>query len=198
MQSSLEPGFADAVTQSQSVFRIAMQGMARPGNILDITPDLKPPLPLDPTAAALLLTLCDFETPVWLDGALADTPGVAEFVRFHTGARLVDAPGEAAYAVISDARRILPLASFAQGTPEYPDRSATLILQVAELHVSGWTLEGPGVHGEQRFSASPLPDDFLRQVRVNRGQFPCGVDMFFTTGFALAALPRSTRLAESV
>ena len=148
------------------------------------------------TAAALLLALCDFETPVWLDGALSDTPGVAAFVRFHTGARLVDAPGDTAYAVVSDARHMLPLTCFAQGTPEYPDRSATLILQVDELKAAVWKLEGPGIERDRLFSAFPLPSDFVGQVRANRAQFPCGVDMFFTTPAALAALPRSTRLTE--
>jgi alpha-D-ribose 1-methylphosphonate 5-triphosphate synthase subunit PhnH len=195
-QISIQPGFADAVAQSQSVFRIAMEAMARPGRILGVRAGLKPPAPLNPTTAALLLTLCDFETTVWLDAALTDTPGVAGFVRFHTGARLVGAPGEAAYAVVSDARRMLPLASLAQGTAEYPDRSATLIMQVAELNASGWRLEGPGIRGDQMFSASPLPDDFVQQARVNRGRFPRGVDTFFTTDKELAALPRSTRLTE--
>jgi alpha-D-ribose 1-methylphosphonate 5-triphosphate synthase subunit PhnH len=195
--SSLQPGFGDAVAQSQSLFRLAMEAMARPGSILGVSLDLQPPAPLDRTAAALLLTLCDFETPIWLDAILADTPGVAEFVRFHTGARLVDAPAEATYAVVADAQGMLPLASFAQGTPEYPDRSATLIVQVARLQAAGWKLEGPGIRGHALFSASPLSADFVHQARANRGQFPCAVDMFFTTRTALAALPRSTRLTEA-
>jgi alpha-D-ribose 1-methylphosphonate 5-triphosphate synthase subunit PhnH len=197
LKSSIQPGFSDVVAQSQSVFRIAMQAMARPGSIFGVKAALRPPAPLNPTTAALLLTLCDFETSVWLDGGLSDTPGIAEFVRFHTGARLVDVPVDAVYAVVSDAQRMLPLTCFAQGMPEYPDRSATLILQVDALRSSGWKLEGPGIQGDQLFSASPLPSDFLRQARANRGQFPCGVDMYFTTDVALAALPRGTRLTEA-
>ena len=64
------------------------------------------------------------------------------------------------------------------------------------LQASGWRLEGPGILGHALFSAAPLPPDFAEQVRVNRGRFPSGVDLFFVTGDAIAALPRSTRLRE--
>jgi alpha-D-ribose 1-methylphosphonate 5-triphosphate synthase subunit PhnH len=194
---SIQPGFTDAVAGSQAVFRIAMNAMARPGQRLPIATDLVPPRPLTAATAALLLTLCDFETAVWLDPPLAAGAGVPEYVRFHTGARLTASPAEAAYAVITDTSRIPPLAAFAQGTPDYPDRSTTVIVQVGSLSASGWRLEGPGILGHATFSASPLPGDFPQQMRANRTRFPCGVDIFFTTDTEIAALPRSTRLTET-
>jgi alpha-D-ribose 1-methylphosphonate 5-triphosphate synthase subunit PhnH len=69
-------------------------------------------------------TLCDFLTPVWLDPPLADSARVAAFARFRTGSWLAASPAEAAFAVIADGARMLELTAFAQGTPEYPDRSA--------------------------------------------------------------------------
>lgn len=194
---SIQPGVRDAVRESQSIFRLAMHAMARPCHALVITPGFKAPSPLSTPAAALLLALCDFETPVWLDPALAKNVGIAEFLRFHTGARLVASHVDAVYAVISDAARMPPLASFAQGTPEYPDRSATLIVQVGELRTSGWKLEGPGILDHAHFSASPLPSDFVQQTRSNRSKFPCGVDVFFTTQTKIAALPRSVSVTET-
>src|SRR5262249_40627992 len=125
-----------------------------------------------------------------------DNEAVAQFIRFHTGARVVVSSEDAAYAVISDTARLPPLTDFAQGTPEYPDRSATLILQVRELNTTGWRLEGPGISGHAQFSASPLPADFVQRALANRSRFPCGIDVFFTTSAELAALPRSTRLTE--
>jgi alpha-D-ribose 1-methylphosphonate 5-triphosphate synthase subunit PhnH len=196
IHSPIPPGFTNAVADSQAVFRIAMNAMARPGRALALPIGVAPPPPLASTAAALLLALCDFETAVWLDPPLADGRGVAEFLRFHTGARVVASAADAAFAVVADAARMPPLAGFRQGTPEYPDRSATLILQVEMLQASGWRLEGPGILGHALFSAAPLPPDFAEQVRVNRGRFPSGVDLFFVTGDAIAALPRSTRLRE--
>ena len=196
IQSPIPPGFRNAVAESQAVFRVAMNAMARPGRQLPLHPGLAPPPPLGPTAAALLLALADFETPVWLDPPLADAMGVVEFVRFHTGARLVGSAADAAFAVIADAARMPPLAAFPQGTPEYPDRSATLILQVDTLRASGWRLEGPGIPGHALFSADPVPPDLVVQAHANRGRFPCGVDILFATRDAIAALPRSTRLTE--
>jgi alpha-D-ribose 1-methylphosphonate 5-triphosphate synthase subunit PhnH len=193
----IQAGFDDAVARSQAVFRAAMDAMARPGRRLAIRPALEAPRPLAVGAAALVLTLCDFETPVWLDPPLARETGVGDYVRFHTGARLVASPSEAAFAVIADAPRMPPLAAFAQGTPDYPDRSATLILQVAEMSAGGWRLEGPGVLGETRFSAGPLPADFVAQAQANRARFPCGVDLFLAAAAEIAALPRSTRLLEA-
>jgi alpha-D-ribose 1-methylphosphonate 5-triphosphate synthase subunit PhnH len=90
-----------------------------------------------------------------------------------------------------------PLTAFPQGTPDYPDRSTTLILQVGELRTGGWRLEGPGILGHALFSASPLPPDFASQVQANRARFPCGVDLFFATDAEIAALPRSTCLTET-
>jgi alpha-D-ribose 1-methylphosphonate 5-triphosphate synthase subunit PhnH len=196
-QSSIGPGFPDTIAGAQSVFRAAMNAMARPGRRQAVRPGFEPPLPLLPPAAALVLALCDFETPVWLDPPLAAEPAVAGFLRFHTGVRLVEVPSEAAYALISHALAMPPLTAFPQGTPDYPDRSATLILQVGELRTGGWRLEGPGILGQALFSASPLPPDFASQVQANRARFPCGIDLFFATDVEMAGLPRSTLLTET-
>jgi alpha-D-ribose 1-methylphosphonate 5-triphosphate synthase subunit PhnH len=196
LQSAIQPGFGDAVRESQAVFRLAMRALGSPGQVVPIDTPLAPPVPLLAPAAALLLTLCDFETPVWLDPVLADSAEIPAFLRFHTGARLVTSPADADFAVIADAARMPALSMFAQGTPDYPDRSTTLILQVETLAPTGWTLEGPGIRGTARFSATPLPADFAVQMRANRAAFPCGVDIFFATRTSLAALPRSTRIME--
>jgi alpha-D-ribose 1-methylphosphonate 5-triphosphate synthase subunit PhnH len=186
--------FRDPPREAQAVFRTVMESMARPGRIFPLHAGFMPPSPLLPAAAAILVALADFETPVWPDRALADTGAVGEFLRFHTGARLVAEPRDAAFAVIASPAGMLPLASFAQGTLDYPDRSATLILQVEDLRSEGWQIEGPGVHGCTHFGAAPLPADFATQLAENHGRFPCGVDLIFAARDAIAALPRSTRL----
>jgi alpha-D-ribose 1-methylphosphonate 5-triphosphate synthase subunit PhnH len=193
----LQPGFCDAVRESQCVFRLAMRAMSSPGTIAACEPRLLPPRPLLPPAAALVLALCDFETPIFLDQLLAASADVVEFLRFHTGARLVTAPGEAAFAVIADSARLPALAGFAQGTPDYPDRSTTLIVQVESLQARDWRLEGPGIRGVARLRAMPLPECFPDQLHANRRQFPRGVDILLVTPMAMAALPRSVRITEA-
>jgi alpha-D-ribose 1-methylphosphonate 5-triphosphate synthase subunit PhnH len=195
--TAIQPAFRNAVRESQSVFRLAMRAMASPGRILPLASLLVPPTPLNAPAAALLLTLCDFETPVWVDPPLAGSAGAVAFLRFHTGARLVASPQEAAFAVVTASGHMPALAAFAQGTPQYPDRSATLVIQVETLSSDGWRLEGPGIRGTARLGAAPLPLNFADQLRTNRAAFPCGVDIFLATRDALAALPRSVRLTET-
>jgi alpha-D-ribose 1-methylphosphonate 5-triphosphate synthase subunit PhnH len=193
---AMERGFADPVHESQRVFRMALDAMARPGRITRLTSLLAPPSPLFGTSASLLLALADFETAIWLDDALADGHAVGEFIRFHTGARLTRERHEANFAIIANSSRIPPLASFAQGTPEYPDRSTTLIIQVNTLDDLGWKLSGPGIRGLASFSATPLPHDFPHQLTANRAQFPLGVDLIFVTPSEIAAVPRSTKIIE--
>ena len=89
-----------------------------------------------------------------------------------------------------------PLKVFAQGTPDYPDRSTTLLVQVDRLDGFGHTFEGPGINGRITFSAEPALPDFTRQLGENRAAFPCGVDLIFVTATTIAALPRSVRLVK--
>jgi alpha-D-ribose 1-methylphosphonate 5-triphosphate synthase subunit PhnH len=194
---AIRPAFRNPARESQSVFRTVMEAMARPGRILPLTAGFAPPAPLGATAAAILLTLADFETPVWLDAALSRQPEVIAFLRFHTGARLSSAPDAAAFALIADASNAPRLTAFPQGVPAYPDRSTTVIFQVETLDERGWTLTGPGINGRTAFSAAPLPADFTAQLTDNRARFPLGVDMIFAGRGAIAALPRSSMLVEA-
>ncbi|MCF4127699.1 phosphonate C-P lyase system protein PhnH [Methylobacterium sp. SyP6R] len=192
----LARGFADPVHDAQGVFRAVMDALARPGTIQPLATDLTPPAPLTPDLAAIALALGDADAPLWLDAGLARNPAVAEFLRFHTGAPITRDPAEAAFALIADAAACPDFASFAQGTPAYPDRSATLVLAVTDLSNDGWRLDGPGIRGSARLSASPLPADILPRLARNHAGFPQGVDLILAAPGLVAALPRSTRVQE--
>ncbi|HSI40967.1 MAG TPA: phosphonate C-P lyase system protein PhnH [Xanthobacteraceae bacterium] len=189
-------GFTDPVFDAQAAFRAAMWAMARPGEVRVLSALPLPPAPLSATAAALALALADYETPLWLDPALAGAPDVAAYLRFHTGAPIAAAPATARFALIADPAAMPPLASFAQGEPDYPDRSVTLILQVRGFAPAGLNLEGPGVEGRRRFGAAPLPAGLTGWLRANRALYPRGVDLFLAGPGGIAALPRSTVVTE--
>ncbi|WAC25593.1 phosphonate C-P lyase system protein PhnH [Ancylobacter sp. SL191] len=193
---TLAAGFHDPVFDSQAAFRAAMWAMARPGLPAPLATDLTPPAPLNREAAALVLALCDFETPLWLDATLAGVPAVADFLRFHTGAPIVSDPALARFAVIADPLEMPELSAFAAGTPEFPDASATLILQVATLTGEGLWLEGPGIQGMIGLGAAPLPDHFTSQLAANRRLFPLGVDLLLAGAGAVVGLPRSVTVRE--
>jgi alpha-D-ribose 1-methylphosphonate 5-triphosphate synthase subunit PhnH len=190
--------FADPVFDSQAVFRRIMRAMAVPGTIFPCGEALAPPAPLAPAAAAALLTLADFETPLWIAPSFAAASGgaVAAYLTFHTGAPLAPSPQTAAFALIDLEADGLRLERFAQGSAEYPDRSTTVVAQGAALgEGSLWRLAGPGVAGEAELRAAPLPPDFLAQWAANRGGFPLGVDMILAAGTQLACLPRSVAIS---
>jgi alpha-D-ribose 1-methylphosphonate 5-triphosphate synthase subunit PhnH len=193
---ALALGFADPVFEGQRAFRAAMWALARPGRVEALTFDLTPPAPLSREAAALALALCDYETPLWLDAPLAAVPEVAAFLRFHTGATIVAEPAEARFAIIADPAGLIGFENFAQGSPEFPDASATLILQVDGFASSGFVLEGPGVKGVAAFDAQPRPEDFIARMRANRASFPLGVDLLLAGAGGVVGLPRSVTVRE--
>ncbi|MEM8950360.1 MAG: phosphonate C-P lyase system protein PhnH [Pseudomonadota bacterium] len=193
--SALTPGFADPPIQAQGVFRLVLDAMARPGRIATLADNApSAPAPLDDATFALALTLLDFETPVWLDAKL-DLPDVIESLRFHCGCPITKEAKEACFALIGDAASLTTFAEFSKGTPEYPDRAATLIIQTEGLaEDEGWTLRGPGIKDHARLRILGLPEDFVQRWQTNRAGFPNGVDVIVTHDRRLACLPRTTSL----
>jgi alpha-D-ribose 1-methylphosphonate 5-triphosphate synthase subunit PhnH len=180
------PSFADPVGQAQVCFRAVLDAMARPGTRLPAGQGLTPPTPLDPATAAVLLTLVDQDTPVWLDPA---AEAARHWLAFHCGAGFTDAPAGAAFAL---ALALPDLATLSPGTHEQPETAATLILQVGSLSEGArYRLRGPGLRESSTLSVRGLPDDFVTIWQRNRAGFPLGVDLVLCAGTTLAALPRS-------
>ncbi|TCM79276.1 phosphonate C-P lyase system protein PhnH [Rhodovulum steppense] len=180
---TLTGGFADTPREAAIAFRAMLEAMARPGRIFEMA-GAAPPAPMSVAAGGALLVLADGTTPVHLAGG-HDAPAIRDWITFHTGAPLV-AREEAALAV-GDWAGLLPLDAYRIGVPDYPDRSATLIVEMAALAPSGAWLTGPGIATAHRLN---LPD--VAVFRANRALFPLGLDFFFTAGARLAALPRTT------
>jgi len=185
----------DIAFASQAAFRAAMDCIARPGEARTLD-GVTAPSPLAPATAALVKSLADYDSTVWLDAVFAAVPAVADWIRFQTGAPIVDDPRDAAFALIADARAMPDFNSFAQGSEEYPDRSTTLIVQVEAFTGPRITLTGPGIQTTRPFSAEPLPDDFAARMAGNRELFPRGIDLILIAGHTIAALPRSVRIIE--
>jgi alpha-D-ribose 1-methylphosphonate 5-triphosphate synthase subunit PhnH len=191
----LEPGFADPVRDAQSWFRAILDAMAHPGRIVKLPVSLAgaPPAPLGSAATSIALALCDLDTPVWLDEAAG---AAASYIAFHCGAPLATIPGEARFAFIADPSILPPLDSFALGSDEYPERSATLVIEVAGLTGDdGAVLRGPGIRDEIRLGVIGVPGRFWTERAALAELFPRGLDILFVTGDTLAALPRSTHIA---
>lgn len=184
--ATLSGGFSNPAIGAAHAFRSVMEAMARPGTWHDIA-GAEPPAHLSPAAGAVLLTLCDTDTPVYLAGE-ADCADVRGWLSFHTGAPL-KGPTHAMFAVGAWGA-LAPLSAYPIGTSDYPDRSATLIVETPNPDPVEARLTGPGIQTEATLD---LPDmGFFQQ---NHRLFPRGLDFIFTRGTSLAALPRSTEVS---
>jgi alpha-D-ribose 1-methylphosphonate 5-triphosphate synthase subunit PhnH len=197
---SMVAGFDNEAFGSQAVFRVALQALSHPGQILTMPMDAQLPQSGHGAAALLLLGLLDADTTVWMSESLAQSDAAA-WLRFHTGCLCVSDPHEAQFLWLAQGQDpIWPsLAQLRQGSDAYPDQSATCVIEVQSLQAgaSGWVLQGPGIATQQTLQVQGLAADFQAQWADNHGRFPQGVDVFLTTPTQVVGLPRTTRILNS-
>ena len=190
---TLAAGFSDPVLHSQSVFRSVLDAMANPGRVIS----LNTPLPATHTAlpqglAMILLTLADYETPVFLDHGF-DTELCRQWIVFHTGAALATDSKQSRFAVLSTENALLPLDAFDLGDARYPDRSCTLLIACPSLTGGpDITLTGPGIETTRTIAPQGLSESFCTQLQDNHSLFPLGVDIILCAETEILALPRTT------
>jgi len=189
---TLQPAFADPVAGSQAAFRGLLNAFSYPGTVRTLARPEGWPAPLDPTTGAALLTLVDRETPLWLDPP-SRTEAVRRYLAFHTGVSVTEAAEVARFAVIVDPAGAPGLDGFSPGDPAYPDRSATVILQLPALDGARRSLSGPGIETTRSIAPAGLSETFWSQWARNNALFPCGVDLLLVSGDRILALPRTTR-----
>jgi alpha-D-ribose 1-methylphosphonate 5-triphosphate synthase subunit PhnH len=187
--------FAQPVFDSQRTFRELLQAMARPAapRALPVLPPA--PAPVTSEAMAILLTLCDATTSVWLQQPNEE---VIRHLRFHAGLKLADEPRHADFALITDPLSMPSLDVFARGDVRYPDRSASLIVQVAGFDPSAESrrFAGPGIQNTTTLAIDGLPADFWQQRTALAAQLPLGIDLYVVAAQQVVGLPRTTRLLE--
>lgn len=189
---TLGRGFGDPSLGSQAVFRRALEALSRPGRIVSLRSDAEPPAGVDAAACALALALLDQDTSLWCSASLGREAGA--YLRFHTGCMLV-ARQEQAQFILAAAAELPPLSGLNAGSDDYPDRSATAIVQVGGLQEGGpWRMTGPGIRDAASLRCTGLPADFTAQWRAQAALYPRGVDLFLACGTLACGLPRTTRI----
>lgn len=189
-------GFDDPVHGAQRVFRRVLDALARPGRpvmIDETTRGLNGLSARTPRAlAATLLALADHDTPVWYDAACA--PELAALLRFHTGAPLAAKTKLATFAAVLDTTHMPALTEFDWGSPEYPDRSATLFIAPAALEGGPRIiLTGPGIQHNASIAPLGLGPDFWAARHAMQAEFPRGLDVVLCDARRVIGLPRTTR-----
>lgn len=189
----LEAGFADPVLDAQACFRALLDAFAHPGSVVGLS-GRPTPAPWWPSTGAILQTLVDQDTPLWLDRASADAGAAVAFVKFHCGARIVRDLVDASFVLATTPDALPPLDALPRGDDASPERSATLILQVASLGSGDRVLlSGPGIADVAELAVAGVPARFWREWAANHARFPRGVDVLFAAPDAIVALPRTTR-----
>jgi alpha-D-ribose 1-methylphosphonate 5-triphosphate synthase subunit PhnH len=195
----VRPGFHDVAIGSQAVFRVALEALSHPGRVLTVPAVSASPSQGHAAAAMLLQALADSDCSVWLSAALAKSDAAA-WLRFHTGCRWAHTPEAARFLWVAQGDAIPPLFALDAGSDEYPDLSATLVLEVPVLanaalpDAPAWCLQGPGIRDTQNLTVRGLPENFVDQWARGQSRFPRGVDLFLASSTQLAGLPRTTRI----
>lgn len=200
----MAPGFADSTAQSQVVFRGALDAMARPGTPVRLpqTALVSPTPNTNAVAASVLLALLDQDCTLWLSPGLATGPAAA-WLRFHTGCRLETDCSKADFVWAASIAELPPLRQLQQGSAEYPDQSATCVVDVAAWRTAAvsdagaFTLRGPGVRDAITLAVDGMDAAFVQQHHAMCAHAPCGVDILCCADDALLGFPRSVRLAAA-
>lgn len=189
-------GFAAPVFDAQAVFRHLLEALSRPGTVTSVDrPGLVAPAGMPDAAAALLLTLADRDTPVYLAGGKAHP--AAHWLAFHAGAAAADDAASAIFAVLDGEAATPRLADFNLGDERYPDRSATVIVICDSLDGGQKVrLTGPGIKDAALIAPTGLKSGFWAEAAANAARFPLGVDLVLVAGSSLIGLPRSTCIEE--
>ena len=174
-------GFNDPVHGAQETFRAVLRAMSSPGQIIPIPKPNEHPSGITAAATAFLLTLAQKD--------------LTAYFGFHTGAPITSQRIDATFALLKGTEDRLSLDEFSIGTAEYPDRAATLIIEVDTLSAPADTrLSGPGIETETLVGIKPCTPELWGVLIKNNALFPLGVDVIFSAPSGVMAIPRSTRI----
>jgi alpha-D-ribose 1-methylphosphonate 5-triphosphate synthase subunit PhnH len=192
---------------SQAVFRVLLDSLARPGNVLQLpaaaggrpamaagTGALAPPAGVGPGIVPLALAVIGSKV------AVAGAPSWQERICRATGASAADID-EASLVAIYGAAGPADIARLRRGCAAAPEDGAKVGLACVELTEGGNSevtveLSGPGVPGRVRLGVDGVGHAVFDALRAANSTFPAGVDVWLVDQRGqVAGLPRSTRLA---
>ncbi|WP_417882814.1 phosphonate C-P lyase system protein PhnH [Vibrio rumoiensis] len=217
--SAIAAGFSDTIHDSQYCFRHLLTAMSQPGTLVEL--NLAQGFgSMMPASTQVLLALADNSTPVWLSNQFANDIAVKENLNFHlgcsilsgqkNGVQLSEIQQKPSFGVISQQDLVnfdWSQTSFFVGCEEYPDRSTTVIVEVAGLSTVPCSLpetdtdspvvlrlSGPGIEHEARVVVQSLSSTVISVMLSQRKthKFPLGLDFILVSDEQVVALPRST------
>jgi alpha-D-ribose 1-methylphosphonate 5-triphosphate synthase subunit PhnH len=200
-----EPGF-DEVFDSQRCFRLLLEAMSRPGTVCRL-PSLEyahTPSGLNPYVLTVLKTLCDNRVRI---SALVDAQPDGEATEYLRVNTMTPAAGveEADYVVFEGSHYSAQFEAVSAGSFEFPETSATALLQVQRIgtpenglggrETISLLARGPGIADSNELCFAGLAPEYIETRNSKCEEYPVGLDVFLLDNEgSLAAYPRSTRL----
>jgi alpha-D-ribose 1-methylphosphonate 5-triphosphate synthase subunit PhnH len=153
----MAPGFADITANSQAVFRCALDAIAHPGTA-------HAAFGCPPAGAAALRQPGGCQRVVGAAGSGLHPAGsrkrlrtgpVASWLRFHTGCRITADCAAADFVWAASFAELPALAGLKHGSAEYPDQSATCVVDVAAWEMQSQRSQAGALAAPGAAPASP-------------------------------------------
>lgn len=202
-QEVLKEASFDEVFDSQSNFRILMDGMSRPGKIYKLNRHnfSKSPEGFNANVLTVLKTLGDNSITFSLGGF--NNEAIQSYIEINTGM----APAEidkADFALFDGSEFSQGICSVNTGTLEFPENSATVIIAVDSIlcgqHIDTFTytaelhMTGPGIKDKNTVVIAGLDKKYVMNISEANTVFPLGIDVIFVDGEGnITCMPRTTK-----
>lgn len=173
---------------SQSIFRVLLETLSRPGLVAQL-------VPTELGALALALALGDVHTDI----AVCASEETQQEIVWATGATLTSLD-RAELVACCEGVDAASIRALRRGTAVAPELGAKIAINCHALHADEdgeltLTLSGPGVDGTRTLGIDGLARDVVDAIIEVNAHFPAGVDVWLTDERGrVAALPRSCRV----
>jgi|GEM_PF-757935 len=179
--------FCHPIVDTQRAFRRISKAMSEPGMTVSL-PEASAWGKTSVAATAVLMTVVNRDTCLLIDEKLRDE-SLINYVQDYTGSQITD--GADADVVLLHGKTTVDIAALFSAGQMSPGKNRTIIIDVAGLS-GGLTMR---LHGldmmEPRAIAPQLPESVLQYLRKRDGHCQQRLDLIFTCGENMMALPHN-------
>lgn len=206
-QVVLKEAVHDEVFIMQKTFRVLLDGMSRPGKIYALGEHyfMNCPDGFNPYILSILKTLGDNNVLFCLCGFESNT--FKKYIQINTGMECSDL-SRADYAVVDGKVFVSCLELLNNGTLEFPENNATVIIETEnllgacterdQLDCTQIALKGPGIKDTAILTIKGFDKRYIESIMEINSVFPLGIDIIFLDKAGrIACMPR-TSVAEVV
>ncbi len=191
----------DEVFDAQLHFRIILDAMAKPGIIKTIDGvKINPPQGIHHASSLIGFALLNADT--CFSSVQLNQKEIAEYLLLNTGAPFVT-EASADFIFMDGMQPAELIASIKFGTLEYPENSATIIIDVEEISDSmnegslSLILSGPGIENQHRVFIKGMGEQIISFRSEVNAEYPLGIDMILTDlNNRMICIPRTSKIVQ--